>query len=419
MQVQVKEKANEGLKRSYVVTVPAEKIKVEVTSRLAEVGQKVKIPGFRPGKVPANILQQQYGPSVRMEVLEKLVNDTTRDVLAERGLKPALQPVVEDVKFEEDADLEYALSLEVIPDITPVDLKTVKVERLVVTPTDAEIDEAIARLPSNAKPTKAAEGRVAQKGDVVVMDFDGKVDGEPRPGMKAEAHPVEIGSGSLIDTFEDQLIGLKAGDSKNVNVTFPADYHATELAGKAAEFAVTVKEVREVDASALKDRMKQALENEYKAAARLKAKRGLLDALAAAHTFDVPQNMVEHEFSSIWKQREEQGPDPEEKGKSDDEIKAEYRSISERRVRLGLLLAEIGNRNNVQVTGDELRQGVIAQARQFPGQERMVLEFYQKNPQALDNLRAPLYEDKVVDLIFSMVDVTEKPGTVEDLKGEE
>jgi trigger factor len=418
--MQVQEKINEGLKRAYAVKVPANKISEAVEARLAEVGTKVQVPGFRPGKVPLSVVKQQYGASVRMEVLEKLVSDTSREILTERGLRPALQPVVDDVKFEEGADLEYALSLEIIPEIAPVDLKSIAVERLVVEPTEAEMAEAITRLPLGAKPTKTVtDARAAKKGDIAVIDFDGKVDGERRPGMAAKAQPVELGSNMLIDTFEQQVEGMKPNDEKVVKVTFPADYHAKELAGKAAEFDVKLIELREVDTETLNVRIKQALENEYKAAARMKTKRALLDALAKANSFAVPQNMVEHEFATIWQQREQQGPDPEEKGKTDDEVKAEYRTIAERRVRLGLLLAEIGNQNKVQVTGDELRQAVIAQARNFPGQEREVFEFYQKNGQALDSLRAPLYEDKVIDLLLTMVKVNEKPGKLDDLKAAE
>jgi trigger factor len=418
--MQVQEKTNEGLKRAYTVKVPAAKISEAVEARLSEVSTKVQLPGFRPGKVPLSVVRQQYGASVRMEVLEKLVSDTSRELLTERGLRPALQPVVDDVKFEEGDDLEYALSLEIIPEISPIDLKTIAVERLVVEPTEAEMAEAITRLPPGAKPTKVVtDERPAKMGDVAVIDFDGKVDGEARPGMAAKAQPVELGSNMLIDTFETQVAGMKVGEEKLIKVTFPADYHATELAGKLAEFDVKLVELREVDAETLNVRIKQALENEYKAAARMKTKRALLDALAKAHSFDVPQNMVDHEFSTIWQQREQQGADPEEKGKTEDEIKAEYRAIAERRVRLGLLLAEIGNKNKVQVTGDELRQAVIAQARNFPGQEREVLEFYQKNGQALDSLRAPLYEDKVIDLLLTMVKVTEKPGKLDDLKAVE
>lgn len=433
--MQVAEKKVEGLKREYTVTVPANDIAQLVDARLAEVGQTVRLPGFRPGKAPTALIKQRYGQSVEGEVLEKTIGDTSRDLMTERGLRPAMQPKVEIVQFGEGKDLQYSLAVEILPDITPCDFKTITVERLVVEPKTEDMEKALADLANMRKPSvKVETKRAAKMGDTLEIDFDGSVDGERRPGMKAEKFKLELGSKSFIDTFEEQLVGLKAGDKKSVNVTFPENYGEQSLAGKAAVFEVVVHDLYEpgevkIDdelakgfglesLEKLKEQIKLNMSDSYKQAARQKSKRSLLDELAKKHSFEVPQGMVDFEFQSIWQQRAQQGPDPEEKGTTEDEIKAEYRDIAERRVRLGLLLAEIGRKQSIDITQDDLRQAVFDRAREFPGQERQVLEFYMKNQQALDSLRAPLFEDKVVDYIFELVNIKDVPGTVDDLKGE-
>lgn len=433
--MQVAEKTNEGLKRSYSVTVPAADLAKQEEARLAEVAKDVRLPGFRPGKAPLPLIKQRYGASVRGEVLEKAIMEANRNLMSERGLRPAMQPQVEITELDEGKDMTYTITFEVLPEVTPVDFKTITVERLVVEPTEADLDKAIEELSQMRKATKKVEEvRAAKNGDSLKIDFDGSVDGEARPGMKGEGHMLELGSNSFIPGFEEQLVGVKAGEEKTITVTFPAEYHAKELAGKDAQFKITVHELHEPSESKvddemaksfgfeslaqLKDKIRGNMAESYKRAARLKAKRVLLDELAKAHNFDVPQSMVDFEFDAIWKQREAQGPDPEEKGTTEDEIKAEYRVIAERRVRLGLLLAEIGQKQKIDVTQDELRNAVFAQAREYPGQERQVVEYFMSNNDALNSLRAPLFEDKVVDFIFELVNVSEKPGTVEDLKGE-
>lgn len=433
--MQVAEKKVEGLKREFTVTVPANDIEKQVESRLAEVGQTVRLPGFRPGKAPVALIKQRYGQSVQAEVLEKTIGDTSRDLMSERNLRPAMQPKVEIEEFGDGKDLKYSLAVEVLPEITPCDFKTITIERLVVEPKAEDVTKAIEDLAKMRKPlVKVEEKRAARTGDTVELDFDGSVDGERRPGMKAEKFRLELGSKSFIDTFEEQLAGLKAGESKSVNVTFPENYGEQSLAGKAAVFECTIHDIYEpgevkIDdelakgfgiesLDKLKEQVTQNMSDSYKQAARVKAKRILLDELAKAHSFEVPQGMVDFEFATIWQQREQQGPDPEEKGTTEDEIKAEYRDIAERRVRLGLLLAEIGRKQNIDVSQDDLRQAVFQRAREFPGQERQVLEFYMQNQQALDSLRAPLFEDKVVDYIFELVNVKEKAGTVDDLKAD-
>ena len=425
--MQVAEKKVEGLKREYVVTLPAADIGKQAENRLAEVGRTVRLPGFRPGKAPAAMLKQRYGQSVYGEVLEDSIGRSSRDLMSERGLRPAMQPKVEVTEFGEGKDLIYSISFEILPDVTPCDFKTISVERLVVPVADSEIEEAV-HLGGLGRHVQ----RAAKVGDTLKIDFDGTVDGTPRPGMKAEGHMIELGSHSFIDTFEDQLVGAKAGDSKVVTVTFPEGYHAAELSGKVAEFKVTVQELHEPgeveindefaksygleSLADLKSKIKENLAEQYKQAARLRAKRSLLDKLADAHSFEVPQGMVDFEFDAIWKQREQQGADPEEKGTTEDEIKAEYRDIAERRDRLRLLLAEIGRKQKIDVTQEELRNAVFQRAREFPGQERQVIEFYMKNEDATNSLRAPLFEDKVVDFMFELVNITEKPGTLADLK---
>lgn len=433
--MQVAEKKVEGLKREYTVTVPANDIAKQVADRLAEVGQTIRLPGFRPGKAPVELIKQRYGQSVEGEVLEKAIGDTSRNLMTERGLRPAMQPKVEIVEFGEGKDLKYSLALEVLPEVTPCDFKTITVERLVVEAKEEDLNKALEDLAKMKKPlVKVETKRVAKTGDTLEIDFDGSVDGERRPGMKAEKFRLELGSHSFIDTFEDQLVGAKAGDSKTVNVTFPENYGEQSLAGKAAVFECKVHDIYEpgdvkIDdelakgfgiesLEKLKEQIKLNMTESYKQAARQKSKRILLDELAKAHDFEVPQGMVDFEFASIWQQREQQGPDPEEKGGTEEEIKAEYRDIAERRVRLGLLLAEIGRKQNIDVSQEDLRQAVFQRAREFPGQERQVLEFYMKNQQALDSLRAPIFEEKVVDYIFELINVKDKPGTVDDLKDE-
>jgi trigger factor len=415
--------------------VPANDIAKQVENRLTEVGRTVRLPGFRPGKAPAALLKQRYGESVQGEVLEAMISRTSRELMSERNLRPALQPKVEVTAFGEGKDLSYAISFEILPEVTPVDFKTIAIERLAVPVEESEVGKAIEDLAKMRRPTKLVEGkRAAKTGDTLKIDFDGTVDGTPRPGMKAEGFMLELGSKSFIDTFEDQLTGSKAGDSKVVTVTFPEEYHAEELAGKVAEFKVTVHELHEPgevaidDAFAkgfgmesldkLKEQIRTNIGDSYKHAARLQAKRALLDKLADAHSFEVPEGMVEYEFNNIWQQREQQGPDPEEKGTTDEEIRKEYRDIAERRVRLGLLLAEVGRKNKIEVSQEDLRRAVISRAREYPGQEKQVFEFFMKNQEALNSLHAPLFEDKVVDFILELAKVTEKPGTLADLKGE-
>lgn len=436
--MQITETSADGLKREFKVVVSAQDIERKTNDRLRDLGRTMRLPGFRPGKVPTSLLKQRYGESVRGEVLEQAVADSSQQAMSERGLRPALQPKIEVVQFEEGKDLEYTMALEILPDIEPVDFSTIEVEKPVAEVSDEQVEETLGRLAESRRDFDAApEDRAAEKGDAVVIDFDGSVDGERKPGMKAEGHQLVLGSGNFIDTFEDQLVGAKAGDHRTVTVTFPENYGAAELAGKEAVFEVDVKEVKTPKELAIDDEFAKAfgvetldelktmirdrIGQDYAQLSRSRAKRSLLDRLADTHDFQVPQGLVDSEFEAIWqrlKQEIERGAAPDEAAKDEEELKTEYRQIAERRVRLGLLLAEIGRRDNIQVGQEELNRAVIAEAQRYPGQERQVFEFLRSNQRALDNLRAPLFEDKVVDHILEQAKVNERTVSLEDLMRE-
>jgi trigger factor len=431
----VTETAHEGLNRTWRVVVPAIEIGANVDRRLTELSKTIKLPGFRPGKVPLSLVKKRYGSSIMGEVLEKTVQDSSSKLLQDNDVRPALEPKIEVVSFAEGTDLEYTMAVEALPDIEPADLAGVSLERVVAPVDDKAVDEAIDRIANNNRDFEPVKKkRAAKKGDQLLIDFAGTVDGEARPGMDGKDYPLELGAGNFIPGFEDQLIGIKPEETKTITVTFPEQYHAAELAGKEAQFEVTAKELRApvktevndefakklglTDLETLKKMAREQIEGEYGRLTRLKLKRSLMDALAERHDFPVPQGMVELEFESIWKQVQAELTE-EEKAKPEDEVKAEYRTIAERRVRLGLLLSEIGKRNTIQVTQEELNRGLIAEARRYPGQEREVLDAYRNNPRALDALRAPIYEDKVVDHILGTVTLTDRSVTPEELARED
>jgi trigger factor len=437
--MQITDTSTEGLKREFKVVVDAADIERRLQARLAEIGKTVKLPGFRPGKVPAAVLKQRYGQSVMGEVLEETVNETTNLALKERNLRPALQPKIAIEKFEPGQDLSFGVTVEILPDLATPDITLVELERLTPEISDEELDEALGRLAERYRKTEAVtDGGAAVLGDIVVMDFVGSIDGVEFPGGKGEGQDLELGSNRFIPGFEDQLVGAKAGDHVTVKVDFPADYTAAHLAGKAASFECDVKELKrklpaviddaladEVgmeNLDALRSAIRDQMVADYARVARQKMKRDLLDKLSADHVFDVPPGMVDIEFESIWGQFEaerkrvqEAGTYEPEEGKTDDDYKAEYRDIAVRRVRLGLLLAEIGKSNNIQVTQDEVNRAIMAQARQYPGQEKAVIDYYKAHPEAMSTLHAPIYEDKVVDFIFGMAKVTDKPVPAKDL----
>lgn len=428
--MQVRETSAEGLKHEFTVVVAAAEIEKKIQDRLAEIGRSVRLPGFRQGRAPLALLKKRYGPSVMGEVVERAVNDSSSAAIKEHKLRPALQPKIEIVSFNEGKDLEYKLAVEVLPEIGPVSLDGIALERWKADVPDSEIDQALERIAKQQRKTSPVE-RAADKGDFVRIDFKGTIDGVAFPGGSADNYLLELGSGGFIPGFEDQLIGAKAGETRTVAVSFPADYGNADLAGKAAAFAVTVKEVRQAETqpideslaaavgmenlAELRQAVRERIEREYSGIARQKLKRELLDQLAARHAFAVPAGMLDLEFQSLWREveaerkRVKEGgtPDPE-LDKDDAELKVEFQALSERRVRLGLLLNEIGRTNTITVTAEELNRAVIERARGFPGREREVLDFYRNNPQALDSLRAPIYEDKVVDFIVGKVNVTER-----------
>lgn len=434
--MQVVETKNEGLSREFSVTITASELDEKVEAKLVEVGQTVKLPGFRPGKVPMKILRQRFGTSVLGEVLEKTVGETSQTVLTERALKPALQPKIEITSFEPDQDLVYSMAVDIMPEIEPVDFSTLTLTRYKPEIGDDEVQNAMDELAKNNRATQKIEkDRKTKSGDVVMMNFKGFVDGEAFEGGEATDFRLELGSGQFIPGFEDQLIGQNAGEDIKVEVKFPEEYGAENLAGKDAVFECTINEIheftdRELDDDFAKElgleslddlrtQMRGRMEGEYDQFARARTKRELLDVLFDKHDFEVPEGMVEGEFEQIWEQftkaKEEGNIDEEDKAKSEDDLKSEYRDIAKRRVLLGLLLSHVGETANVQITQEELQRAVFEQARRFPGQEQQVFEHYTKNPDMMASLRAPIFEEKTVDYILELAQVTDVALPVDKL----
>ncbi len=441
--MQVTETNAEGLRREYMVVVEANDIETEVQRKLGDLARDVRLPGFRPGKVPLKLLRKRFGGSIMGEVLEHVVGDSSVAAMRERNLRPALQPKIEIVSFNEGTDLAYRMAVEILPEVQPMSFSELTLERLKPEIPDSDIDSALESIARQQRKSDVVD-RPAENGDIVMIDFVGRVDGTEFPGGKAESYSLELGSDSFIPGFEAQLVGATADEERIVTVTFPEDYGAEDLAGKAAEFTVTVKEVKglapqPIDQSlaeavgmenleALRDAVRERLLRDYTDISRQRLKRDLLDRLAERHSFEVPQGMVDIEFNNIWQQFEvernrlretaakDDGPEAisakaaldDDGGKSDDELKGEYRAIAERRVRLGLLLAEVGRSNNITVSPDELNRALTEVARRYPGQERQVIEAYRGNPAAVDELRAPIYEDKVVDFILELAQITDR-----------
>ncbi|WP_373007481.1 trigger factor [Hyphomonas sp.] len=435
----------EGLSRTFEVKVPASELKTKLDARIEEIRPQMKLKGFRPGKVPAAHVRKMFGRDLMGELVNKLVDETNQKALEENELRPAGQPDVQlDADMEAvvkgEADLSYHMHIDVMPEFTPADISALTITRPVAEVSDAQIDEALGRIAEqNIQYEPRAKTAKAKDGDAVVIDFVGKVDGVAFEGGTAEQQSVVLGANRFIPGFEEQLLGVKTGEETELNVTFPEDYPSAQLAGKAAVFEVKVSEVRAPkspelddafakglgleDLAQLKGLVKDQLKAEHDNVSRAKAKRDLLDKLDDAHDFDLPPNMVEQEFNQIWQQLQTEMDagrvSDEDKAKSEDELKSEYRKISERRVRLGLVLAEIGRIADLRITEQEVNQALIAEARQYPGQEKQVVEFFQKNPNAMAQLRAPIYEDKVVDHILTTAKVTDETVTREELFKEE
>jgi trigger factor len=498
--MEVTETSADGLKHEFRIVVPAGELEDKVVTRLDELGRTIRLPGFRPGKVPMQILRRRYGPSVLGEVLESTVQGSSADTIRERNLRPALPPKFDIVSFSEGADLEYKMMVEVLPDIPDPEFGELDIERLIVEVPEENVEAAVQRIAEQQRKTEAVE-RPAEDGDILVVDIEGKTGEEEIPGAAGKDRQIALGSGGLIPGLEEQLLGATAGEHRAVHVTFPADYAATHLAGKEAVFEVDVKEVRQrlpavVDdelavavglenLAELRQEVRQQMERDYATASRLRLKRALLDKLAERYDFPVPLGMVDVEFDNIWAQHqaerqqeqegagasagategaspdeaapaasepaasEEAGPsettpaqasaeegaaaqaggenaaaaagEPQDAERAADAeegegaVKAEYRRISERRVRLGLLLAEVGRSNNITVTQDELNQAITREVRRHPGYERQALDFYRQNPEAVASLRAPIFEDKVIDFIVEMAKVPERRVTPQEL----
>lgn len=430
--MQVTELSAEGLKRQFKIVVPAGDLSSKVEERLNELAQTAQLPGFRKGKVPVGLLKKQYGQALYGEALEQAVNQSTAKAIEDRGLKPALQPKVDLKTLEEGKDVEFEVAVEVLPEIGKLDFSGIELERLKAVVPEKDVEEALGRIAKANRTQKPVDPpRPAQKGDAVKLDFVGSVDGVEFPGGAAQDYVLEIGSGSFIPGFEDQLVGAEAGKTVDVKVTFPKEYGAADLAGKDAIFKCTIKEVLEfvdkpIDDELAKssnfenlDAMKKAVGDrigqDYTQVSRSMIKRQLLDKLADTHKFQVPEGLVEGEFGAIW-QRVEEAKKAGQKVEDDEEkMKKEYREIAERRVRLGLLLADVGRSNSIDVTPEELNQAVMREAMRYQGQERQVLEFYGKNPELREQLRAPIFEDKTIDFILELAKVTEKSVTPEEL----
>ena len=436
--MQVNETLNDGLKRGYTITVTADELDAKVTEKLEEARPGVEMKGFRKGKVPMAMLRKQFGPRLMGEAMQDSIDGALRDHLESSGDRPAAQPQMKmtNEDWKEGDDVVVEVEYEKLPDVPETDFSDIEVERLAVKADDAAVDEALQSLADSPQArTFEKKGGMAKDGDQVVIDFVGKLDGEPFDGGAGEDYPLVLGSNSFIPGFEDQLLKAKAGDEKEVTVTFPDGYQAEHLAGKEAVFDVTVKEVRKPvtpeiddelakkfgaeDLEGLKGQIRERLEAEYAGASRAVAKRRLLDALDERVSFDLPPSLVEAEANQIAHQLwHEENPDVQGHDHAHVEPTDEHKSLAERRVKLGLLLAEIGQRAEIQVTDQEMTQAVMNQARQYPGQERQFFEFVQQNAQFRQQLQAPIFEDKVVDHILSQAKVTEKEVSKDELQAE-
>jgi trigger factor len=430
--MQITELSADGLKRQFKIVVPAGDLSAKVDERLAELAQTAQLPGFRKGKVPVGLLKKQYGQALYGEALEQAVNQSTAKAIEDRGLRPALQPRVDLKELAEGKDVEFEVAVEVLPEIGKLDFSGIELERLKAEVPAKDVDDAIDRIAKANREQKPVDPpRPAQKGDALKLDFVGSVDGVEFPGGKAEDYVLELGSGSFIPGFEDQLIGAEVDKPLDVKVTFPADYGNAELAGKEAVFKCTVKEIREFvdkpaddelakknnfgNLEAMRKAVSDRIGQDYAQVSRSMIKRQLLDKLADSHKFAVPEGLVEGEFNAIWQRVEEAKKSGQKIEDDEDKMRSEYREIAERRIRLGLLLADVGRSNSIDVTPEELNQAVMREAMRYPGQERQVLEFYGKNAELKEQLRAPIFEEKTVDFILELAKVNEKSVTPEEL----
>jgi trigger factor len=440
--MQVTETRSEGLRREFKVTLPAAELEERLTGELTTLKDRVRLNGFRPGKVPMGHLRKLYGRSVMAEVVQNAVNEANRKIIEDNSLKLAMEPKIdmaggqEEVEkaLEAKGDLDFTVALELLPEFELADLGDVSVKKQVAEVSDEDLDTAIGNMAKQNRTFSAKDGEAAE-GDRVTVDFVGRIDGEAFDGGTANDVDVDVGSNTFIPGFEEQLVGVKAGEERTLDVTFPENYGSEKLAGKAAQFEVKVKAVQapnEVaiddelakgfgmeDLGKLKEAVKGAIGRDFEAQSRRKLKKELLDALDAKYTFALPEGLVEQEFNAVWSQVVADLDNSKrtfaDEGTTEEEAKAEYRKIAERRVRLGLVLAQVGEKADIKVSDEEVNQALVERVRQYPGQERQVWDFYQKNPNARAELRAPIFEEKTVDHILGQVKVVEEPTTREAL----
>ena len=443
--MQVTETLSDGLKRAYTVVLPAADIEGKRNSKLTEMGRTMRLPGFRPGKVPMPVMKQRFGTAVMAEVLEESVDAATRQVLAERNLRPAMQPRVTPVNIDGVTgkgalgDLEFRMELELLPEFTVPDLSALTLTRLKTEVSEETIETALNELAMRRRTFEdVAEARPAAVGDWLKLDFVGTLDGNKFAGGEASGVDIEVAGPGFVPGFTEQLEGLSAGEARTITVTFPEDYQEPELAGKPVEFAITVHALRRAavpeineelatelgfeNLAEMRDTVRKRAQREYDQLSRLRLKRELLDQLAKLARFDTPPSMVDAEFGQIWQRIEADRAsgqlDEEDREKDEATLKQEYGAIAERRVRLGLLLAEIGRQRGIAVSNEELNRALRIEASRYPGQEAQVIEFFRKNPQAIEGVRGPIFEEKVVDYVIEMATVTEKPATLEELQEE-
>lgn len=432
----VTETSADGLKREFKIVVPAKDIADRVEARLQEICRTVRVPGFRPGRVPLSLMRQRYATGVHHEVVEKAVGESVSQVIKDRGLRTAMEPTIKPESLAEGQDLAFLMTVELLPDIEPCEFGKIVLERLTVAVADEEVEQVLARLADESRPaTPVTDGRGAAPGDLVVMDTVATVEGAPLPSMSGKGIRIEIGKASGLPGLSEQVQGIAVGDRRTIAVTIPEGHPEKALIGKTVTIEITATEVSEQGPAAIDDSLaarhgltdldtlrrtvREQLQRNYAQASRSRLKRQLLDKLAEGHDFPVPPGLAEAEFRSIWdkvqSELKEGGAAAADLGRPESEVQAEYRAIAERRVRLGLLLSEVGRRNNIQVTRDELGRAIMAEARRYPGQERAVLDHFKNNPEQADRFRAPLFEEKVVDFILELAQVSERVVSAEEL----
>ena len=435
--MKVKELKAEGLKKKYQVVVENKDFEAKVEEIIAKMAKSAKLPGFRPGKAPKEMLKQKYRANALGEALDSIINSTADQIVKDNKLELALRPDIKITKFEDGSDVEFEMNAEVLPEIKVIDFSEIKLEKFMSEVPAEEVEKAISYISQSRKETSKVEDASykAQKNDTIVIDFAGSIDGVELQGGKGEGYPLVLGSGTFIPGFEDQLMSAKVGDKVDVKVKFPDNYHAKDLAGKDAVFAVEAKEVRqpkevviddefaksigEKDLAGLKDSIKGRIKSDYENASRMKLKRQLLDKMDSLYKIEVPESLVEEEFKSIEEQYQHAKKvnqlDEHEKNTTEKELMSEYREIAVRRVKLGLILSKIGQEGKVTVAPDDLNKAIMAEAKKYPGQEKAVFDYYLKNPQAIESLKAPVFEEKIIDYVLGKADVKEKIISVEEL----